>query len=164
MSSRPVIATVAARPATEASRNVPPWRPPPTRPRPKDDAERVFRAICYARTAAKTYPDRAIANLEAALGRWPGCDAEFHFGIAMAVDKKISRSAQDSAERLDLFRRKLNHLEKALERIVAGERWCSDPMKTRTPNLKLSIEQARIAIKRLSPAPPPADKPAPGRP
>jgi len=164
MSSHPVNATAVARPESGPSRNVRPLQPPPTRPQRKDDAERVFRAIYYARQLASRNPDAAIADLEPALGRWPGYDAEFHFGIAMAVDKKIFRSARGSKQRLDLFKRKLQHLKKALACIDAGGKWASDPMETRTPNLKLSIEQARIAIKRLSSAPPPADKPAPGRP
>ena len=159
MSSQPVIATAATRPESGSARNVRPLWPPPPQRQPKDDVERVFYATSYARVLAKRSPDAAIADLESALGRWPDYDAEFHFGIAMAVSQKIFRSAQSSDERLGLFRRKLQHLERALACINDGGKWIRDPMETRTPNLKLSIEQARIAIERLSPAPTPAGGP-----
>jgi len=124
--------------------------PGPPRPQPQSDADRVYYAKFYAWELAKTDPDAAIADLESALGRWPDYDAEFHFGIAMAVDRKIFRSPQTSSERIVLFQQKLEHLEKALSCINGGGRWISDQMETRTRNLELSIEQARLMIKRLS--------------
>jgi hypothetical protein len=135
------------------SRVARPLWPPPPQPQPKNDVGRVFHATFYAREKSKRDPDAAIADLKSALGRWPDYDADFYFGIAMAVDRKIPRSAQASDERLDLYRRKLQHLEKALACINAGGKWANDPMGTRSDNLRLSIEQARRAIERLSPDP-----------
>ncbi|MHC4250036.1 MAG: hypothetical protein ACYS9X_12985 [Planctomycetota bacterium] len=109
-------------------------------------------------------PDGAIADLESALGRWPDYDAEFHVGIAMALNERIFRSPKTSDGGVKLYKRKLGHLEKALACINGGGKWTNDHMETRTRNLKLSIQQARRAIERLSPAPAPSGGLSPGGP
>lgn len=145
-----------------ASGIVRPLWPPPPHTQPKNDKARVFHATFYAREKSKRDPDGAIADLESALGLWPEYDADIHYGIAMAVDRNIPRSAQASAERLGLYKRKLEHLDKARACINAGGNWANDPMKTRSNNLRISIEQARICIKRLSPGSTPAGGLSPG--
>jgi hypothetical protein len=127
-------------------------RPQPVRRDPKEDKKSAFKTIFLANQRAKRDPDAAIADLESALGRWADYNAEFHFSIAIAVDRKISRLTRASDERLSLYRRKLGHLEEALTYINAGGKWAYGPMEIRTTKLKASIKQARMTIKRLSPA------------
>ena len=137
------------------------WAPPPRR-QPKNDRERVFYAAFYAKEKSKEDPDAALADLKSALGRWPEYDADIHFVMAMAFDRKMFRAAQASDERRGFARRKLDHLEKALECIEAGGQWACDPLQARTRNLEVCIEQARRAVERLSPGPTQGVGPASG--
>lgn len=136
------------------------WPPPPQR-QPKNDRERVFYTTFHAKEKSKRDPDAALADLKSALGHWPEYDADIHFGMAMAFDRKMFRAAHASDERRGFARRKLDHLEKARACIEAGGEWAHDPMSMRTKNLQISIEQARWTIERLSPGP---TRPVIGRP
>ena len=135
-------------PSSWSMKTTPPGRRSAAPSQPARQVDTLFKLLHWAREDSKSDPDKALADLRAQESKY-GSIPDFQMGLAMAVDKKIGR-AQGNAAKKALAEEKLRYLEKVQELLDAGNRWDSDPMGTKTGNLKTSLEQCRLLIDKYS--------------
>ncbi|MHC5054939.1 MAG: hypothetical protein ACYTKD_09505 [Planctomycetota bacterium] len=115
---------------------------------PARQVDTLFKLLHWAREDSLKDPDKALSDLRAQESKY-GSIPDFQIGLAMAVDKKIGR-AQGNAAKKGLAEEKLRYLEKTQELLDAGKSWDSDPMGTKSSNLKTSLEQCKLLIDKYS--------------
>jgi hypothetical protein len=93
--------------------------------------------------AKRKTAEAAVSALKGALSAHPEYTPEIYFTMAMAIDKKIARTPDKSAQR-PLYQQKLDYLKKAEEAANAGKKWANGIDAVRNSNLAKSIEQATI--------------------